>query len=163
MANLSSLFGNEGFKPEEVEDVLLDFEPLPKGQYRVQIVESEVLPTKSGTGTNLTLKLVVQDGKFKNRVLFDNLCVVNENAKAQGISQTKLKQAIQSLGVKSLKDSSQLHNKDLMASIIVEKDDYKTKQQGNGEDVFRNNIRSYAPVKAAETVGADDFDEDAPF
>lgn len=162
MANLSSLFGNAAFKPAEVEEVQTGFDPLPKGQYKVQVTETEVLPNNSGTGTNLTLKLVVQDGKFKNRILFDNLCVVHDNPTAQAIAQSRLKQVCESVGIKALKDSLQLHDKDITVSIDVGKDKYQSEKQGT--EVYRNNIRSYAPIKVAETVDADDeMDDDIPF
>ncbi len=164
MANLSSLFGNNAFKPAEVEEVEGGFDPVPKGQYTVQVTESEVMPNNLGTGTNLTLKLVIQDGKFKNRVIFDNLCVVHKNATAQAIAQSKLKQICESVGIKALKDSSQLHDKNISVFIVVAKDDYKTEKQG--VDVFRNNIRSYASLKVTETLEDNEeaiADDDIPF
>lgn len=159
MANLSSLFENKAFNPSSVEEMEGGFDTVPKGEYKIHITESEVMPNKSGTGTNLTLKLVIQDGKFRNRVLFDNLCVVHQNPTAQAIAQSRLKQMCDALGIKALKDSSQLHDKPITACVSVELDKYQTER--NGVETFRNNIRSYGAAAAAEA--AVNIDEDMPF
>lgn len=167
MADLSALFGNTTFKPADVEEVEINFAPLPKGQYRVHITESEVNPNKSGTGTNMTLKLVVQDGKYTNRIIFENLCVKHNNATAQAIAQTRLKQICESLKITQLKDSIQLHDKDLMVSLDVELDIYATEKAGPGSDpIYRNTIKGYspAPAQAKAKAPVDEVElEDIPF
>lgn len=164
MANLSVLFGNSAFKPADVEAVNTDFTPLPKGSYPIHITESEVRPTKAGDGSILGLKIVVQDGKYSRRVLFDNLCVQHSNTTAQAIAQTRLKQICESLKITQLKDSSQLHNKELMVALDVELDKYATERSGGSELVYRNAIKGYAPVVVNKEANApvDDF-EDVPF
>jgi hypothetical protein len=164
MANLSSLFGNTPFNPAAVEEVNTDFSPLPKGEYLVQITDSEIAQNKSGTGTNLTLKLVVQDGKYKNRMVFENLCVVHQNQTAQGIAQTRLKQICEALKVKALKDTSQIHDKNLVVSLDVEKDKYMSEQKGTDE--WRNAIKGYRAAKVATPEPAqasEEFEDDIPF
>lgn len=161
MANLSSLFGNKAFNPSEVEEVSGDFSPLPKGGYLIHITESEIGPNKSGTGTNLTLKLVVQDGKYRNRIIFDNLCVQHANATAQAIAQTRLKQICESVGIKKLTDTSQFHDKPIIVNVDVEFDEFQTNKHNNGERYYRNSIKGYAPAKVEEVAG--DFDDDIPF
>ena len=162
MANLSSLFGTP-FKPADVEEVNIDFSPLPKGEYPVHITESEIAENSRGTGTNLTLKLVVQDGKFKNRVIFDNLCVQHTNQTAQAIAQTRLKQICESLKVSALKDTIQLHDKLLVVSVDVERDKYRSEQTGNEE--WRNQIKGYRSAKQAvkEPEPADVAEDDIPW
>lgn len=165
MANLASLFGNKAFNPEDVEEVNIYFSPLPKGEYLIHITESEISENKSGTGSNLTLKLVVQDGKHSNRVLFDTLCVVHQNATAQAIAQTRLKQICEALKIGALKDTNQLHDKPLVVNLDVEKDKYRSEQ--TGQDEFRNAIKGYRAAKKAtpEPVAAGDdlSDDDIPW
>lgn len=168
MANLTSLFGNAAFKPAEVEEVNTDFSPLPKGEYPVIITESEIAENKSGTGTNLTLKLVVQDGKYKNRVIFENLCVVHQNPTAQGIAQTRLKQICEAINLGALKDSSQLHNKMLVVNLDVELDKFATDRHPMNEPQYRNQVKGYrAAKKQAEpepvTTADDSFEDDIPW
>lgn len=163
MANLSSLFGNKAFNPADVEEVSSDFSPLPKGQYLINITESEIVPNSKGTGSNLTLKLVVQDGKHRNRIVFDNLCVQHSNATAQAIAQTRLKQICEAVGLKKLTDTSQFHDKDLLVNVDVEFDEYQTNKHNNGEKYYRNSIKGYAPAKAAVTADGDVESEDIPF
>lgn len=162
MANLSTLFGGKTFKPAEVEEVNTDFSPLPKGDYHVQITDSEIKPTSTGNGTLLTLKLMVQDGKFKNRIVFENLCVQHTNATAQAIAQTRLKQICESLKLAQLKDSSQLHDKDLLVKLDVEFDDFQSKK--NNTETYRNAIKGYSPfIGEPALADGDDFEDDVPF
>jgi len=159
MANLQSLFGN-AFNPAAVEEVNTDFSPLPKGEYLVQISDSEIAQNKSNTGTNLTLKLVVQDGKYKNRIVFENLCVVHQNATAQGIAQSRLKQICEALKVKALKDTSQLHDKNLVVSVDVEKDKYKSDM--TGQDEWRNSIKGYRAAKVQQAAVVEELATETP-
>ncbi len=162
MGNLSQLFGNTGFKPAEVEEVSGDFSPLPKGLYAVTITESEIKPTSNGNGTLLTLKLVVDEGKYRNRILFDNLCVQHTNLTAQGIAQTRLKQICEAVSVKKLQDTSQIHDKALMVNLDVEFDKFQSDK--TGQQAFRNSFKGYQPLNKEVVTSNDDDDfDDAPF
>jgi hypothetical protein len=162
MANLAALFGNKAFNPLDVEELEVGFAPVPKGIYSIIIVESELTPNKNGTGTNLTLKLIIQEGKAKGRTLFDTLCVVHKNEIAQRIAQTRMKQICTALGIGQVNDTSQFHDKPLSVSIDVELDEYSTNKRNDGEKVYRNIIKAYegSPVKP---VLATALDEDMPF
>lgn len=168
MANLSQLFGGNSFNPSKVEEVSTGFDPLPKGIYQINITDSEIKPMNSGNGTILVLKLVVTDGKYANRTLFDNLCVEHRTSPvAQGIAQTRLKQICESIKLKQLTDSVQLHSKPLQVKVDVELDQYQTERSGTAQ--YRNSIKEYLPVtnavkqpEPAVMVATDDF-EDVPF
>lgn len=171
MANLANLFGNKAFNPANVDPLEMDFLPLPKGVYVIMITDSEISQTKTGTGTLLTLKLIVQEDKFKNRILFDNLCVQHRNNTAERIGQTKLAQICEALSIKQLKDSAQLHDQLLQVNIELEFDEYQTNKKQDGERYYRNNVKKYLPInrvateptassKASKDV---DYDDDIPF
>lgn len=167
MSNLANVLGGN-FKPAEVDPYEADYTPLPKGQYEIKITDSEVGQTKSGNGTLLTLQLVVQSGKFSGRVLFENLCVQHVSEKAQRIAQTRLKQICDSLKIKQLKDSSQLHDKSLLVLVDVEFDQYASSKLPEGEKAYRNTIRGYSPIAgqpitAREPGSDDELDDDIPF
>ena len=167
MANLSALFGNKAFNPMDVEELEVGFEPVPKGIYSIIITDSELAPNKAGTGTNLTLKLIIQEGKAKGRTLFDNLCVVHKNEIAQRIAQTRMKQICTALHIGEVKDTSQFHDKLMKVSVDVELDEYGTNKRNDGVKVYRNAIKAYegsAHKQALAAVGIEEFEEeDLPF
>ena len=70
MANLN------GFDAATV-DPATDFEPLPAGKYLAVITDSEMKPTKAGTGHYLQMTFQVIDGPFKNRLLWSRLNPAN--------------------------------------------------------------------------------------
>jgi hypothetical protein len=165
MANLAALFGNKAFNPLDVEEMEVGFAPVPKGIYSIIIADSELAANKSGTGTNMTLKLIIQEGKSKGRTLFDNLCVVHKNEIAQRIAQTRMKQICTALGIGQVKDTSQFHDKPLRVSVDVELDEYGTNKRNDGEKVYRNAIKAYegSPAKPVLATAVFDLDEDMPF
>ena len=142
MANIAHMF-DHGFMPDEIETQDAVFDPLPRGNYPVIITASELADNKNLTGVNLTLKFNVQSGMYQNRVLFENLCVQHKNETAQKIAQTKLKRICEALGITKLIDTNELHNKPLIVGIYVELDDYATQRNLDGQQVFRNVIKSY--------------------
>lgn len=129
MGNLS------GFDASKVEPV--SFDVLPAGDYTVVIVKSEIKPTKDNSGQRLNLELQVVDGKFKGRKLFDGLNIANKSAQAQQIGQGQLSALCRAAGVMTPKDSSDLHNKPIIAAVKVGKD------QNNND---RAEVKSYKPI-----------------
>lgn len=109
-----------GFDAREVEPSV-GFEPIPAGKYPVIIVESETKPTKSGTGDYLELKLQIQGGQFDGRLLFDRLNLNNPNEKAVQIARASLSAICRAVGVLTPHDSSELHNKTLIAIVKLRK------------------------------------------
>jgi hypothetical protein len=83
--------------------------PMPAGRYTVQIVESEMKSTKSGTGEYLALVLEVADGEFKGRKIFENLNIVNQNVTAQEIALKTLSAICRACGLLGVSDSTELH------------------------------------------------------
>ena len=80
MANLN------GFDANTV-DPATDFEPLPAGKYLAVITDSEMKPTKAGTGSYLQIVWELIDGDFKGRKLWSRLNLDNPNATAVEIAQ----------------------------------------------------------------------------
>lgn len=93
------------------------FDPIPAGDYPVIITDSETKLTKDGTGQYLQLKLEIQDGEFRGRILFDRLNLWNNNAQAKEIANRQLSQICHAIGVIQVADSQQLHLKPLIASV----------------------------------------------
>lgn len=131
MADLS------GFNPAEHEP-LPDFTPLPKGDYVCTITESERRATNAGTGHYLLLVVEVIDGQYAGRKLFDRLNIWNPNEQAVAIAKRTLSSICNAVGVTSINDSSDLHNRPLKVTVGIET------RKDNGE--FTNRIKGYKPA-----------------
>jgi hypothetical protein len=134
MANLN------GFNAANV-DPATDFEPIPAGKYLAIISNSEMKPTKSGSGTYLELTFQVIEGQYKNRLLWSRLNLSNPNNLAVQIAQGELSAICRAVGVMQPKDSVELHNIPLQITVKVKK------REDSGDLV--NEIKGYAKKEAA--------------
>ena len=94
-------------------------EPIPAGWYKVVISESEEKPTKAQTGSYLQLQMEVIEGDHAGRKVFDRLNLNNPNSTAVEIAQRTLSSICRAVGVMTPRDSSDLHDKPLMAKVKV--------------------------------------------
>ena len=135
MANLN------GFNANNVEPAT-DFEPIPARKYLSVITNSEMKPTKTGSGTYLELTFQVLEGQYKNRLLWSRLNLSNPNTQAVQIAQGELSAICRSVGVMQPKDSVELHNIPLQITVKVKK------REDSGDLV--NEIKGYAKKEAAK-------------
>lgn len=138
MANLN------GFNATEVEPTT-SFEPLPAGKYLAAVTESEMKPTKSGSGSYLQLTFTILEGEYKNRVLWARLNLNNPNATAVKIARSELSAICHAVGVMQPRDSVDLHNLPLVITVKLKKRD------DTGE--LTNEIKGYAKKDAAGANG----------
>lgn len=110
MANLN------GFNANEV-DPAVGFDPIPAGKYLAIITESEMKPTKAGTGQYLQLTFQVLDGPYKGRLVWARLNLDNPSDMAVKIARAELSSICRAVGVLAPKDSLELH--DLPLTITV--------------------------------------------
>ena len=129
-----------GFDARTVEPTA-DFEPIPAGKYLAAITNSEMKPTKSGTGSYLQLTFTILEGEYKNRVLWARLNLNNPNATAVKIARSELSAICRAVGVMQPKDSVELHNLPLLITVKLKK------RQDTGELV--NEVKGYAKKEAA--------------
>jgi len=134
MANLN------GFDANQVEPTT-SFDTIPAGKYLAAITESEMKPTKSGSGSYLQLTFTIVEGEYKNRVLWARLNLNNPNATAVKIARGELSAICRAVGVMQPKDSVELHNVPL--AIVVK----LKKRQDTGE--LTNEIKGYEPKASA--------------
>ena len=134
MANLN------GFNATEVEPTT-SFDPLPAGKYLAVITESEMKPTKSGTGSYLQLAFQVLDGQFKNRILWARLNLNNPNQLTVQIAKGELSAICRAVGVLQPKDSCELHNLPLIVTV-------KCKKREDTGDIV-NEIKGYSKKESA--------------
>jgi len=134
-----------GFNADEHQDP--GFDPLPQGQYRAAVIDSEFKTTKAGDGQYLSLKIQVIDGEFKGRTLFENLSLDHKSQEAAKIARSKLASLCRAVGVNQPKDSSELHDIPMLMEVTVRK------REDNGE--FTNNIKKYLSASGVEHVTPD--------
>jgi hypothetical protein len=132
MANLGATFDATTVEPNK------PFEPLPPGRYLVQIVTSEMRPTKDGMGQYLWLEMDVLEGEYVGRKLFDRLNLVNGNPTTVEIAQRTLSAICRAIGRMQVQDSEELHLIPLIADV-------KVKPPKDGYDA--SNTMRYLPVE----------------
>ena len=134
MANLNN------FNAHEV-DPNTPFDPLPAGKYLACITGSEMKATKAGDGSYLELELTVLEGEYKDRKVWDRLCLNHPNATAVKIARGTLSAICRAVGVMQPKDSVELHNLPLVVTVKCKK------REDNGE--MTNEVRGYAKKESA--------------
>jgi len=133
MANLS------GFNANEVEPSAA-FEAIPAGKYLASITESEMKPTKKGSGSYLQLTFTILDGEYKGRVVWARLNLSNPNQTAVKIAQSELSAVCRAVGVMTPRDSVELHNIPLLITVKVKK------REDTGE--LTNEVKGFEPKSA---------------
>lgn len=112
-----------GFNPDEVpEDDNGSFEPIPPGRYELEVVDSDLVQTKSGKGMLLKLQHRVVSGPHENRRIFSQHNFQHDNPTAQEIGQREIKHLCAAIGhTGPLEDSNDLHGIAFMASVKIGK------------------------------------------
>jgi hypothetical protein len=123
-------------------DISDSFEPIPPGEYTVEVVESDVRPTKAGTGELIALTLRICDGEFENRRIWTNINHRNSNPKAQAIGEKQLAQLQHAVGLThGLEDTLDLHNVPVRAVVLVE--------EGSNGYGPRNSVKAFKAIESA--------------
>lgn len=117
------------------------FDPIPAGKYVAMVTGSEMKPTKNGNGSYLELELTVLEGQFKDRKLWDRLCLNHPNPQTVKIARGNLSALCRAVGVMQPKDSIELHNLPLVITVRCKKRD------DTGE--ITNEVKGYAAKKAS--------------
>lgn len=128
-------------------------EAIPAGWYNAQIDQSEMKPTKDGSGAYLELRFSILDGQYVNRKVFGRLNLRNANPVAQEIAYKQLSAICHATGVLQVQDSQQLHGRPLKIKVKVRAatGDYEA---SNEISSFKNiNEQVYGPVGSAPAAG----------
>lgn len=134
----------------DINDQYQGFEPLPADEYKVQITDSDIVTPKSGNGSMIKFTYeVIADPQFDGRKIFDNIIIEHSSVEAERIGKQKLNTICALTGIKSLKDTAQLHGK-AMSLLISVKDNQGEKQ---------NVIKKYLPFHSDRE---EDTDEKQP-
>ena len=134
-----------GFDANQVEPTAA-LDPIPAGKYPAVITESEMKPTKAGTGSYLQLAFQIIEGEHKNRLLLARLNLDNPNETAVKIANAELSAICRAVGVLAPSDSAELHNLPLVIHVRCKK------RSDTGE--ITNEIKGYSqkeqPVVASQ-------------
>jgi hypothetical protein len=138
MANLGTPFDPDSAEPRDSLD------PVPAGTYGVEVVESDVIDTKSGTGRMVKLTFKVMEGQCEGRQIWDNINFLNQSEQAQRIGQQALAELCAAVGHRGpLEDTEVLHGVPLKIRVKIEED-----KSGNYGP--QNRVQRYMPYDAAE-------------
>jgi hypothetical protein len=162
-----------GFNPTSVEPPVPQG-LLPKGRYVVVCDNSEVKPTKKGTGHILVLTFIVQEGEYKRKKIYDYINIQNENVVCQRIGQQHLAAFCHAVGISHLDNSAQLHGIPIEVEVSIQeaKDGWDAKNVIKGfvkkvEDKSGINLSNYTTPPAApitpSATGLNTMDDDIPF
>lgn len=113
------------------------YDPLPKGDYEMMIVKSDVKPTQAGTGHYIELEMHVLGGEHSGRRHWERLNVDNPNKTAQDIANAALASLCFAIGIEDMTETEQLHDIPFLAHIEIDK-----------KDPTRNRIMGYATAGA---------------
>lgn len=147
------------------EPLNMDFEPVPVGKYLAKVVESDVVPTKSGTGTILKLTHEIIDSDHAGKKVFSNLNVANPNPKAEQIGRgmiSSLSKAVGMVGIPN--DSLKFHDKPHYIKVGIEKSEgYEPRNVVKAFYPYTNGVSSGqqtatpAPTTGGDTTNNDDI------
>lgn len=117
------------------------FDPVPAGDYVLQIINSEMKSTKDGMGQYLSLEMDILEGEYAGRKVFDRLNLMNNNVQTVEIAQRTLSAICHATGVLNVADSEQLHFKPMVAKVVVKppKDQYAAS----------NEVKGYRPMNGS--------------
>ena len=121
-------------------------DPVPADWYSAMIDQSEMKPTKDGTGTFLELRFNIVEGQYANRKIYARLNLRNANPVAQEIAYGELSAICHATSVMQLQDSQQLHGQPMKIKVAVRpaKDGYEA----------NNDIKSYENANATTGGGS---------
>lgn len=108
-----------------------EFLLIDPGYYNVIIESTEAATSQNGDEMIKVTLRFMDDQPFANRVLWDHWSFTAQSDGWVNMSKRKLKQAAGSLGIKDVKDSSQLHGQPLRIKVSKKND--------------RNNVDKYLP------------------
>lgn len=115
------------------------FEVVPAGWYNVRIDESEMKPTKDGSGAYLQLRFDILDGQFVGRKLFTRFNLRNSNQQTVEIAYKQLSAVAHAVNVLRVGNSAELHGIPLKVKV-------KIKTDRTGEYEPSNEITSYKNI-----------------
>jgi hypothetical protein len=148
MANLGKTFDTTNQQGQT------SYEILPAGDYLMQVVQSEVRPTKDGSNKYVWLELDILDGEYAGRKFWERLNLWSTNDTAKKIANQTLVSMTRACGFVTIEDTEELHFRPFQVKMRVKKNG-KTGELENSaiyiaaEDGGAPQARGPAPAPAA--------------
>lgn len=140
MANIKQVLG-QAFDSGAVEPQQA-FDVLPPGTYTVEISETELQETKSGTGTMLkVVHTVIDPAAFATRKLWKRINIRNQSQQAEQIGQAELSALCRAAGIGVLNDSDELVGKIVRCKVTV--------KPADGQYPEQNEVKAYESANAS--------------
>jgi hypothetical protein len=122
---------------------------VPKGQYTIAIIDSELKPTNRGDGQYLRLFPEILQGQFAGKIRPVDLNLWNNNEQTVQIAQRQLAQICHATNTIGARDSAQFHHKAMLAEIDIEPP--STGQDGRSYPE-KNVIRRFMSITGAPAL-----------
>lgn len=154
-----------GFNAANFEPATKSYDLLPDGWYQAMIIDSEVKPTKAGTGHYLQMTIEVTDGEHAGRYVWDRLNLDNPNETAVAIAQETLAQICHAVGVLDPKETEELHHKPMEVRVGIQpaKGQYNESNIVKGYRAAQDAPKKEAAAKKAPAVSLAEPDDELPF
>ncbi len=134
---------NENFQASTVEK--MDFAPIPPGEYPMMVTGSEMRKTAKGDDMYV-MEYTVIDGQYAGRKVFEYLNLYNQNEMARKIARSSLASLCEAVGVPSINDTAELHDKTFGALLKVET------STRDGKEYASNKVAKYMPLTNAHVA-----------
>lgn len=123
-------------------------EPVPAGWYTATIVSAEIRNTKSGTGRYIAIRFDITGPTHEGRVVWHNLNVRNDSAKAEEIGQQQLHSIMAAMGLTSVSDTDQLIGGNMQIKVSIR----RSEEYGD-----RNEVKGFKALAGAAAAKPDDI------
>lgn len=110
-----------GFNPREVEaSAPINYDPIPKGEYKLKATEAETKQTKDKSGDYINATFEVASGEYTGRKIWHIFNVNNKSEKAQQIGRQDLVAWATACGKPDADDTDKLMEKPFLARVDIE-------------------------------------------
>jgi hypothetical protein len=138
------------FNAADVEPADNDFTPLPVGDYKMVVTESELKETKSNPNNKyLKFTFEVIDGKYKGRKVFENMNIVragnsDKDKTTMRIAQQNLSSLCRAVGKMSISDTCELQHIPILVTLKI--------RPASGDYGESNAVAKYASINGGSTL-----------
>ncbi len=94
-------------------------EPVPPGNYRIAVIDSEIKQAKTGAGSYLQLVWTILEGEYQGRKIFTRYTVTHPNEDAMKTGLGILSRVCKALGKPRINDSGELHDIPTTAKVVT--------------------------------------------
>ncbi len=110
------------------------YKELAPGEYLAEIIDTDMSPTKAGTGEKLTLQFEVIEGDCAGTYVWHNLNIENPSQRAVEISKRQLAQICRAVGMEGFQQHDELFAKRCVIVVAMGKanNDYPSKPEIRG-------------------------------